>query len=106
MKYVRSDCHEWHQPGGILYQDRCVLCEYIVELDDEFEEAAIHSADGYISNLGHFEFCFLLSTFNELFAHADVLFDIIQNKSFDMQFCMARVEEFCICIEGQRERFD
>lgn len=56
------------------------LFEYIVEHHDEFEEAAIHSADGYISNLGNFEFSFLLSTFNELFAHADVLFDLLQNK--------------------------
>lgn len=44
--------------------------------------------------------------FSDMFAHAVVLFDILQNKSFEMQFCMARVEEFCICIEGQRERFD
>lgn len=35
-----------------------------------------------------------------------MLFDILQNKSFDMQFCLTRVEEFCICIEGQRDRFD
>ncbi|KAF3837657.1 hypothetical protein F7725_009425, partial [Dissostichus mawsoni] len=48
------------------------------------------SADGYLSNLGNFEFGFFLSTFNDIFAHADVLFDILQNKSFDMQFCLTR----------------
>lgn len=41
-----------------------------------------------------------------MFAYAGVLFEILQNKSFDMQFCMAWVEEFCICSEEQRERFD
>ncbi|KAJ4936913.1 hypothetical protein JOQ06_001498 [Pogonophryne albipinna] len=82
------------------------LFDYIVEHHEEFDDAAILSADGYLSNLGNFEFGFFLSTFNEIFAHADVLFDILQNKSFDMQFCLTRVEEFCICIEGQRDRFD
>ncbi|KAJ4944141.1 hypothetical protein JOQ06_012686 [Pogonophryne albipinna] len=82
------------------------LFDYIVEHHEEFDDAAILSADGYLSNLGNFEFGFFLSTFNEIFAHSDVLFDILQNKSFDMQFCLTRVEEFCICIEGQRDRFD
>ncbi|XP_036373211.1 uncharacterized protein si:ch211-89o9.6 isoform X2 [Megalops cyprinoides] len=82
------------------------LFDYIVDHHDEFEDTAIHSADGFISNLRDFEFCFLLSSFSEMFARADVLFDILQNKSFDVQFCVARVDEFCICIEGQRERFD
>ncbi|KAJ4925086.1 hypothetical protein JOQ06_017824 [Pogonophryne albipinna] len=82
------------------------LFDYIVEHHEEFDDAAILSADGYLSNLGNFEFGFFLSTFNEIFAHADVLFDILQNKSFDMQFCLTRVEEFCMCIEGQRDRFD
>ncbi|KAJ4922465.1 hypothetical protein JOQ06_019560 [Pogonophryne albipinna] len=72
------------------------LFDYIVEHHKEFDDAAILSADGYLSNLGNFEFGFFLSTFNDIFAHADVLFDILQK----------RVEEFCICIEGQRDRFD
>ncbi|KAK5885982.1 hypothetical protein CesoFtcFv8_017064 [Champsocephalus esox] len=82
------------------------LFDYIVEHHEDFDDAAILSADGYLSNLGNFEFEFFLSTFNDIFAHADVLFDILQNKSFDMQFCLTRVEDFCICIEGQRDRFD
>ncbi|KAF3847096.1 hypothetical protein F7725_020124, partial [Dissostichus mawsoni] len=66
------------------------LFEYIVEHHEEFDDAAILSADGYLSNPGNFEFGFFLSTFNEIFAHADVLFDILQNKTFDMQFCLTR----------------
>ncbi|KAF3842570.1 hypothetical protein F7725_024521, partial [Dissostichus mawsoni] len=55
------------------------LYEYIVEHHNEFDDAAILSADGYLSNLGNFEFGFFLSTFNDIFSHADVLFDILQN---------------------------
>ncbi|KAJ4924772.1 hypothetical protein JOQ06_003723 [Pogonophryne albipinna] len=44
------------------------LFDYIVEHHEEFDDAAILSADGYLSNLGNFEFGFFLSTFNEIFA--------------------------------------
>ncbi|KAJ3584164.1 hypothetical protein NHX12_014660 [Muraenolepis orangiensis] len=59
------------------------LFDYIVDHHKEFDDAAILSADGYVSNfetLGNFEFGFFLSTFAKIFAHADVLFDILQNK--------------------------
>ncbi|KAF3857526.1 hypothetical protein F7725_009385 [Dissostichus mawsoni] len=36
------------------------LFEYIVEHHDKFDDAAILSADGYLSNLGNFEFGFFL----------------------------------------------
>ncbi|KAJ3585080.1 hypothetical protein NHX12_013802 [Muraenolepis orangiensis] len=80
--------------------------DHIVEHHEDFDEAAVHGADGHMSNLGSFEFNFLLSTFNEIFAHADVLFEHLQKNSFDTKFCMDKVDTFCVSVEGQRERFD
>ena len=80
--------------------------EHIVDHHDEYDNDSIDRADGFISQLSSFEFCFLLSTFHEMFSHADVLFDILQKHSFDMQFSLRRVDEFCIHIEGQRALFD
>uniref|UniRef100_A0A3B1J2E9 DUF4371 domain-containing protein n=1 Tax=Astyanax mexicanus TaxID=7994 RepID=A0A3B1J2E9_ASTMX len=79
---------------------------YIVEHHEDFDHDAIHSADGYLSHLENFDFNFFLVTFKDIFGHADVLFDILQSKSFDMHFCLAKVEEFCTFIEQQREHFD
>lgn len=39
-------------------------------------------------------FVFLLNTFNGMFEHADVLFGILQKKTLDVQFLIARVNEF------------
>ncbi|XP_056132705.1 uncharacterized protein K02A2.6-like [Lampris incognitus] len=53
-----------------------------------------------------FDLNFLLGIFCEMFAYVDVLTGILQSKALDMQFCPARLEEFCENIEKQRDRFD
>lgn len=47
----------------------------------------------------------MLYTFNGIFEYSDVLFEIIQDKKLDVQFCLARVKEFCDTIEQERGRF-
>ena len=42
------------------------LFEYIVDNHNDFDNDAVHSADGYIALLTGFEFCFLLATFNSV----------------------------------------
>ena len=80
--------------------------EHILEHHDEYDADTALSADGFITRLDDFEFCFLLNTFNGLFEHADVLFGILQNKTLDVQFCMARVNEFCDRVEQTKAKFD
>ena len=41
-----------------------------------------------------------------IFDFADVLFGILQSKTLDMQFSLARIAEFCQSLEGERGRFD
>ncbi|KAJ8378341.1 hypothetical protein AAFF_G00243610 [Aldrovandia affinis] len=77
------------------------LFEHIVDHHDDFDQDNIHSADGYITHLVSFEFCFLLSTFSSIFAHSDVLFGILQSREFDMQFCLNSVEDFCSTIKRE-----
>ena len=59
-------------------------------------------ADGYNTHLDDVEFCFLLSTFHGTFEYSDVLLGILQSKTIDVQFCLARVDEFCDTIERER----
>ncbi|XP_051557215.1 zinc finger MYM-type protein 1 isoform X2 [Myxocyprinus asiaticus] len=81
------------------------LFEHILEHHDEYDEDFVHYANGYNAHLDDFEFCFLLSTFHVIFEYSDVLFGILQNKTFDVQFCLARMDEFCDTIERERGQF-
>ena len=82
------------------------LFEYIVDNHNDFDNDAVHSADGYIALLTGFEFCFLLTTFNSVFAYSDVLFGILQNKECDMQFCLSIIDDFCSTTEREKAKFD
>ncbi len=91
------------------FENRVALKElfhHILEHHDEYDEDSVRCADGFNARLDDFEFCFLLHTFNGIFEHSDVLFAMLQNKTLDVQFCMARVKEFCDTTERERGRFD
>lgn len=82
------------------------LFEFIVDNHGDFDPDAVHSADGYITLLTGFEFCFLLATFSSVFAYSDVLFGILQNKEYDMQFCLSSIGDFCSTTEREKAKFD
>ncbi|XP_051918603.1 zinc finger MYM-type protein 1-like [Hippocampus zosterae] len=91
-----------------VYEKRLALKElfdHILEHHGEYDQDAVLAADGFAARLGDFEFCFLLNVFNGIFEYADVLFGILQTKWLDVQFCMARVNEFCEAVERAREKF-
>lgn len=81
------------------------LFHHILEHHDEYDENSVRCADGFKVRLDDFEFCFLLHTFNGIFEYSDVLFAILQDKKLDVQFCLARVKEFCDTVEQERGRF-
>ncbi|XP_019896449.1 uncharacterized protein LOC105029183 isoform X1 [Esox lucius] len=81
------------------------LFEHILDHHDEFEEDSVRRADGCSAYLDDFEFCFLLSTFHVIFEYSDILFGILQNRPLDVQFCLARIDEFCETIESERGQF-
>lgn len=73
------------------YDELLQIFENITErpmMDDE----TIRLADGLRSKMQEFEFAFLLFTFEQLFSHTDVVFDILQHKSMDVAFCKRRIE--------------
>lgn len=63
----------------------------IVEHPSMDDETACF-ADGLKTKSEDFDFMFLLFTFEVLFSHTDVLFDILQHKSMDVSFCMRRID--------------
>lgn len=81
------------------------LFHHILEHHDEYDEDSVRCADGFKVPLDDFEFCFLLHTFNGISEYSDMLFAILQGKKLDVQFCLARVKEFCDTVEQERGRF-
>jgi hypothetical protein len=60
---------------------------------------------GFLASLQDFEFIFVLSVLNELFSTADTLFEILQNKVMDINYCLWKVSELKRCYKLQKVRF-
>ena len=77
----------------------------LVEIFDHFvdhpsmDDETIRLADGLRGKLEDFEFVFLLFTFEQLFSHTDVVFDILQHKSMDVSYCRLRIESLLRIVE-------
>jgi hypothetical protein len=82
------------------------LFDRIVQHHKDYDEDSVRCAEGFNAHLDDFEFVFLLSSFQGLFEYSDVMFGMLQKKSLDVQFCLAKVDEFCDTIEKERGRFD
>ncbi|XP_077444502.1 zinc finger MYM-type protein 1-like isoform X2 [Stigmatopora argus] len=101
----------WHYTSRVVntvFEKRDALKElfhHILEHHDEYDEESVRCADDFKACLDDFEFCFLLHTFNGIFEHSVVLFSILQNNKLDVQFCLARVKEFCDTVERERSRY-
>ena len=88
-----------------VYERREKLQEvftHIVDHHEDFDADSVCCADGYVNLMSSVEFRFLLATFNSFFVHSDVLFDILQMKELDMQFCLKRISEFCDTIQREK----
>lgn len=60
--------------------------------------------DGHVNLKTSIEFCFLLAVFTSVFLHSKVLFNILQMKELEMQFCLERVNDLLwLSSEGEDE---
>lgn len=72
----------------------------------EIEKDILAPVKGYLLNLRDFTFCFLLRTFDKIFAFTSVLYSILQSKSFDIAFCRKKVDETRRNISAMRNEFE
>ena len=68
----------------------------------KWDDTTLREANGYISLLEDFEFNFLLSIFSEVFSKTSILFDVLQAKTSDIDFCANRVTEMIEFLEKSR----
>ncbi|XP_071454959.1 zinc finger MYM-type protein 1-like [Hetaerina americana] len=78
-----------HRNTLILFLEHAVGADS----EGEWDSAAVMQAQGSLLFLRQFETIFLLRTFSTIFAHADALSFMFQNKSKDVAHCHKKVSE-------------
>jgi hypothetical protein len=64
------------------------------------------TSHGFLASLQDFDFIFLLSVFNKLFSVSDTVFEMLQKKAMDINYCLWKVTEFEDVINNKRTDFD
>lgn len=59
----------------------------------ESDQKSIHLARGYLSEMNDFTLKFLAVVSNDIFNCTDVLFEILQTKSLDCNFCVSSIKK-------------
>ncbi|KAL4085456.1 hypothetical protein QTP88_027314 [Uroleucon formosanum] len=81
-KILHTIVNEW---SGFIDVFDCI------SKDPKSSSESICGAIGHFKNLKTFEFAFLALIFSDIFIYIDNLFNILQNKSFDVEFCLRKI---------------
>ncbi|KAL4120900.1 hypothetical protein QTP88_013509 [Uroleucon formosanum] len=81
-KILHTIVNEW---SGFINVFDCI------SKDPKSSSESICGAIGHFKNLKTYEFAFLALVFNDIFIYTDNLFNILQNKSFDVEFCLRKI---------------
>jgi hypothetical protein len=77
------------------------IFEQLIE-DSASDEKTIRQAEGYLSKMNNFNFTFLALVFKDIFGLCDVLFNILQKKSLDVNFCILQIKQTQQLISEKR----
>lgn len=94
---------------NIVYENKTELItffEEIVDNPDNWDADTFVSSKGYLAFMKNFDFSFLLEIFNHIFSVTDTLLNVLQTKTFDIKYCIGKVEETISCIHNYRNKFD
>ena len=94
---------------NVVCEDRSKLCDVFNEMlnnPTEIEQDMLVPARGFLSTLEDFTFCFLLRTFNNIYAFTDILYNILQSKTFDILYCRNKIAETRQNIAAMRGNFE
>lgn len=66
------------------------------------DPTSVRQSDGYLNKFNDFEFSLLVIIFNGIFGLTDVLFDVLQKKSFDINFCISQIKNMQMLSNNKR----
>jgi len=70
--------------------------------DPKSSSDSICGSVGHLKNLQSFEYAFLGHIFSDIFLITDNLFNTLQNKSFDIEYCLRKISIVCDLIKNKR----
>jgi len=83
---ILKTVHEW---------SRFINVFDFISNDPTSSSESICGAISHLKNLRTFEFAFLALVFSKIFICTDNLFNVLQNKSFDVEFCLIKITTTC-----------
>lgn len=60
-------------------------------IDTASDEKTIRKAEGFLNKMNNFNFAFLAVVFKDIFGLCDILFNVLQKKSLDVNICMHHI---------------
>jgi len=73
-----------------------------ISKDPNSSSESICGAIGHLKTVKSFEFAFLALIFSDIFTLTDNLFNILQNKSFDTEYCIKKIQLTCDLINNKK----
>lgn len=70
--------------------------------DPTSDQSTVRQSEGFLSKFNDFEFTLLVIIFNEIFELTGVLFDVLQKKSFDINFCVSQITKTQDLLNSRR----
>lgn len=86
--------------------DLRVLFHVILENPDSWDNDTLLMAVGYDRWLSKASTCFLLMAYEDIFNETDALYEVLQNKVLNIEYCLARIYDTCAALERRRLEFD
>lgn len=89
---------------NVIVQDWIKLREVfeIITISEESDQKSIQLAKGFLNEMNDFEFTFFAVLFNDVFSVTDILFDILQKKSLDINFCFSYIKRTHEALANKR----
>lgn len=92
-----------------VHEYRSQLLQFFEDIIDnagDWDADEVGRARGYAAGLTAFDDCFQLVVFSKVFAHTDVLYNILQTKAFDIAYCYTKVKDTNDAIKADRNLFE
>ncbi|KAJ8977129.1 hypothetical protein NQ317_011665 [Molorchus minor] len=83
-KLVYTIVQEWDKLKEVF--------EFIITSEDS-DQKSIQLARGFLNDMNDFDFTFLVVIFNDIFITTDILYDVLQKNSLDINLCVYQIKQ-------------
>ena len=92
---------------NVVHEHRLTIIEYFKNISKDttntWDSKDRMAAVGYLKFLCKYKTVFLLNVLSTIYSQTDILFNILQNKNFDIIYCDKKIEEIKVFFKKERE---